>query len=199
MTLSTGLDTKASDATIACDLTQPDELCSVADLLLRKGPIAALVNCAGTFRRVRVDHPEAGSTLTDALNLHLLAPFQLSRALLPALRGGAIINVTSTGATRPCHEGSAYSISKAALGMLTQALAVELAPMGIRVNAVAPGEVDTSLTADDPHVKALVAKLPLKRRAQPEEIASAVVFLASPLATYVTGATLPVDGGFLLT
>jgi NAD(P)-dependent dehydrogenase (short-subunit alcohol dehydrogenase family) len=52
--------------------------------------------------------------------------------------------------------------------------------------------------ADDPHVKALVAKLPLKRRAQPEEIASAVVFLASPLATYVTGATLPVDGGFLL-
>ena len=131
--------------------------------------------------------------------MHLLAPFQLSRALLPALRGGAIVNVTSTGAVRPCHEGSAYSISKAALGMLTQAFAVELAPMGIRVNAVAPGEVDTSLTADDPHVKALVARLPVQRRAQPEEIASAVVFLASPLATYVTGATLPVDGGFLLT
>jgi NAD(P)-dependent dehydrogenase (short-subunit alcohol dehydrogenase family) len=194
----TGLDLVASSTTIRCDLTRPDELRAAAERLTKDGPIAALVNCAGAFRRVGINDAAAPCSLAQMLDLHLTGPFALARALTPALSGGAIVNITSTGALRPCHQGSAYSISKAALGMMTQSLALELARLGIRVNAVAPGEVDTDLTAGDSHVEALVARLPMRRRARPEEIAAAVVFLASPLAAYVTGVTLPVDGGFLL-
>jgi NAD(P)-dependent dehydrogenase (short-subunit alcohol dehydrogenase family) len=76
-------------------------------------------------------------------------------------------------------------------------LAVELTDYGIRVNAIAPGEVATALTEGDGHVERLVDRIPMRRRAQPEEIAAAVVFLASPLASYITGTMLAVDGGFM--
>lgn len=192
-----GIDRVPAPGILRCDLSDRAALQSAVQTVLAGGAVAALVNCAGSFRRVRSPDPDADGELDGALALQILAPFLLTRMLLPALRGGAVVNITSTSAERSSRDASAYSIGKAGLRMLTIALAAELAAERVRVNAVAPGEVETSLTAGDPGVDALIARIPMGRRAQPAEVAAAVVFLASPLASYVTGATLVVDGGFL--
>jgi NAD(P)-dependent dehydrogenase (short-subunit alcohol dehydrogenase family) len=192
-----GIDRADSPGILGCNLDDRAALQDVVATVMSGGPIAALVNCAGTFRRVRLPEPGAGGELDAALALHVVAPFLLVRSLLPALRNGAVVNITSTSAERSSRDASAYSIGKAGLRMLTIALAAELAAEGVRVNAVAPGEVETRLISGDPHVDALIARIPMGRRAHPAEVAAAVVFLASPLASYITGATLVVDGGFL--
>jgi NAD(P)-dependent dehydrogenase (short-subunit alcohol dehydrogenase family) len=192
-----GIDRDGAPGMLRCDLGDRTALQDVAQTVLSGGPIAALVNCAGSFRRVRLPDPDASGELDAALALQVVAPFLLTRILLPALRNGAVVNITSTSAERGTRDASAYSIGKAGLRMLTIALAAELAAEGVRVNAVAPGEVETSLTAGDPRVEAIIARIPMGRRAQPAEVAAAVVFLASPLASYITGATLAVDGDFL--
>jgi NAD(P)-dependent dehydrogenase (short-subunit alcohol dehydrogenase family) len=192
-----GLDRQAGAAILCCDLEDPGAREAAAAAIRAGGPVAAVVHCAGRFRRVPATDPGAGAELDAALALQVVAPFHLVRALVPVLRGGAVVTITSTSAVRTSRQASAYCIGKAGLEMLTRTLAAELAAEGIRVNAVAPGEVATSLTAGDALAEALVARIPLGRRALPEEVAAAVVFLASPLAAYVTGATLAVDGGFL--
>ncbi len=192
-----GIDRDDAPGMLRCDLADRASLQAAAETLLFRGPIAALVNCAGSFRRVRLPDAAAGDELDATLALQVVAPFLLMRALLPALRGGAVVNITSTSAERSSRDASAYCIGKAGLKMLTSSLAAELAAENVRVNAVAPGEVRTGLTEGDPLVEALVARIPLGRRADPAEIAAAAVFLASPLASYITGTTLVVDGGYL--
>lgn len=163
-----------------------------------KGPIAALINCAGVFRRMALTDTEAENEWDRALSINLTAPYLLTRALVPNLTGGAVVNVTSVRAETAAERASAYTVSKAGLAALTLSLADELAPLKIRANSVAPGDVDTAMGHGDPSVTAkLVARTPLKRMARPEEVAAACVFLASPLASHITGATLRVDGGFL--
>ena len=111
-----------------------------------------------------------------------------------AKTGGAVVNITSIAGHR-VHPfaGSAYSTSKAALTALTRELAADLANMGIRVNAVCPGEINTAILS--PGTEKLVERIPLRRLGSPEEVAAAFHFLASAEASYLTGAVLSVDGG----
>lgn len=127
------------------------------------------------------------------------------RALREQRTGGSIINVTSRLASIGVPTMGIYSASKGAILALTMAAAVELAPLGIRVNAVAPGMTNTPLYADwvaeqdDPAetVRRVASAIPLQRIAEPSDVAAAVAYFASPGASYVTGVSLPVDGGYL--
>jgi NAD(P)-dependent dehydrogenase (short-subunit alcohol dehydrogenase family) len=141
----------------------------------------------------------------QTLAVNLEAPFRLTQLLarewVPRTIAGAVVNIASIAGHVHFPLHAAYSISKAGLRALTAALALELAPHGIRVNAVAPGHVHTamSLVARDPRALAeRLREIPLARLATPEDIASVVVYLASPRAAYITGQTVTVDGGYTL-
>ncbi len=170
-----------------------------------------LVNAAGVLERHDfLAHPLEAWQRTLAVNL--LAPQRLSRAFARARieagavdseapTKGAIVNVCSTESFVAIPGHAAYTASKSALLLLTRAFALELAPHGVRVNAVAPGVTQTgmnaALRADAAQAAALLERVPLGRFATPEEQAAGICFLASPEASFITGATLPIDGGWL--
>ena len=128
--------------------------------------------------------------------INFFAPVFFSRACAPLLAavGGSIVNITSIAGSR-VHPfaGSAYSTSKAALTGLTRELAADLAHLGIRANAVCPGEINTAILS--PGTEALVERIPLKRLGSPEEVSAAIFYLCSEQASYITGAEIPVNGG----
>jgi NAD(P)-dependent dehydrogenase (short-subunit alcohol dehydrogenase family) len=132
----------------------------------------------------------------EVFAINLLSPVFFARALAKRLQSGegAIVNVTSIAGHR-VHPfaGSAYSTSKAALWALTRELAADLAPLGIRVNAVCPGEINTAILS--PGTDQLVSRIPLRRLGSPAEVAAVIYYLCSPGASYVTGAEIPVNGG----
>ncbi|MBI3515252.1 MAG: SDR family oxidoreductase [Proteobacteria bacterium] len=132
----------------------------------------------------------------DVFELNFFAPLMLARGLAAPLAKakGAIVNVTSIAghAVHP-FAGSAYSTSKAALSALTREMAVEFADIGVRVNAIAPGEIETAMLS--PETEVLIPRIPLHRLGQPEDVASAIFYLCSPEAAYVTGTELFVTGG----
>ena len=165
------------------------------------GEVDILVNSAGILVREGIDSPRAHQVVRRVMDVNLHGTFNATHAFLPALRAtrGCIVNIASGAAFRG-HAGSAgYSASKGAVKMLTQSLARDLGPDGIRVNAIAPGVIDTPMTestrSDAERLAGFVRGIPLGRIGQPEEIAGVAVFLASAMASFVDGTTLLVDGG----
>jgi glucose 1-dehydrogenase len=160
------------------------------------GRIDALVNNAGTTVRKPALELDAES-FDQIFSVDVRGAFLLSTAAARRMRdqgGGSIVNITSVHEHVPRPGFSLYSGAKAALGMITRGLALELAEDGIRVNAVAPGAIATDRNTESDE---LVARIPYQRMGRPEEVAAVVSFLASDEASYVTGASYVVDGGFV--
>jgi NAD(P)-dependent dehydrogenase (short-subunit alcohol dehydrogenase family) len=185
------------------DLTRlPGAADVVDDLAEALGGIGVLVNCAGTGTATPV--VDTGwEQWRQVLSVDLDGPFlcaqRAARRMIAAGRGGRIINITSVHETAPRVGAGAYCAAKGGLGLLTKVMAQELGEHGITVNAVAPGEIATAMTGQedvDPHTQRRPG-VPLGRPGDAREIAAVVAFLASPQASYVTGASWPVDGGML--
>lgn len=168
------------------------------------GPLDIVVNNAG------VAHTTPALDLTEddwqrVLDTNLSGAFRVTRgaarALRDAKRGGAIVNVASVLGYRVAKQIPAYVAAKAGLIRLTEALALELAPLGIRVNALAPGYVETDLNRDFLHSAAgetMVKRVPLRRFGMPADLDGALLLLASDAGRYMTGTTIVVDGGHML-
>ncbi|WP_447922579.1 SDR family NAD(P)-dependent oxidoreductase [Achromobacter aegrifaciens] len=186
------------------DVTDPEACAAVAaQVQLEVGPIDVLVNNAGILIREGIDSPRAAENWRRVLDVNLNGSFNMIHAFLGALRAtrGVIINVGSIASFAGVGATLGYSPSKGGVKMLTQAMARDLASDGIRVNAIAPGVIETPMTQytrDDPSRLAnFMQRIPLGRVGQPEDLVGPAVFLASPMARYVTGVSLPVDGGYL--
>ncbi len=194
----------------AGDYADPATILRLDELIRQKwGRLDALINCAGVFRTADViadplDEWRASfdTMVNGALHLSRLAAGYMTH-------GGRIVHITSIHGERAERGASAYSMAKAAINQLCRALALELADRNILVNAVAPGFVDTPMSVVN-GVNELQSEwfrrnyveghhLPLRRAAQPEEIAGVAFFLAGPDATYITGQVLVVDGGLTIT
>lgn len=158
-----------------------------------------LVNCAAITRRGEEMAPDF---FDHVLDVNLTGSFRAALALHPALKaaGGTVINIASMYARFGSPRNPAYGASKAGVEQLTKSLAIAWAPDGIRVNAIAPGFIVTEQSArarqDPDFVKGIEARTPLGRWGQPSDIAGAALFLASREAAFITGACLPVDGGY---
>ena len=189
---------------IQIDLSDDDSLAAgIAEMRSRLGGAAlhALVNNAAIspkndegLRLGSIDTPPA--VWQQVLKVNLVAPVLLAQGLRDNLEQGkgGIVNVTSIAGSR-VHKfaGSAYACSKAALATLTREMASDFGRFGIKVNAIAPGEIDTSILS--PGTEELIASIPLGRLGTPEEVASMIYFLCSEQARYVTGAEIHVNGG----
>lgn len=190
---------------VPVDLTDAVALAAAVEAA---GDADGLVNCAGIYP-VTSSLDMAVEEWDRVLSLNLRAPFLISRAFakqrIARQQGGAIVNISSTASVLARPGIAHYGASKAALNQLTRVLAVELAPHGIRVNAVLPGVIETetvtaSLTTPESvaEMEAKKARIPMGRLGTPEEIADLVVFLLSDESAYSTGGLFTADGGFSL-
>ena len=197
-----GLASPDTTMALHCDVSDADAVAAATAMMSRRfGRLDALVNNAG----IAVFAPLLETSDADfrrVLEVNLTGPFLCTKAAAPLMRehgGGAVVNITSISAVRASTLRSAYGTSKAGLAHLTKQLAVELASLGIRVNGVAPGPVETAM-AKQVHTPEIRADyhdaIPLNRYGLEEELAEAVFFLCSDRASYITGQILAVDGGF---
>jgi len=192
------------DVTLAltCDVADAEGVARAVDAVAKKfGRLDALVNNAG----IAIFKPILDITYEDwarVLAVNLTGPFLCTQAAAPLMRdsgGGAIVNITSISGLRASTLRTAYGTSKAGLAHLTKQQAVELASLGIRVNAVAPGPVDTAMAkaVHTPEIRAdYHDHMPLNRYGLESELAEAIFFLCSERSSYITGQVLAVDGGF---
>ncbi|MCK1721288.1 SDR family oxidoreductase [Bradyrhizobium sp. 141] len=167
----------------------------------RYGMVSVLINNAGVFEFGPIDGERSSENWDRLMGVNLTGAFELTKAFLEPLKAckGCVVNVSSVVAFTSSFGHVGYTTSKGGMRSLTQAMCRELAPFGIRVNAVAPGFIDTPMgPKSDPAMAQWIGwHCPLGRYGFPGEIAWPVVFLASSAASYVSGVTLPVDGGYL--
>lgn len=195
--------------TCAADVTAPDAPARIVEAALAAfGKIEIMVNSAGIIAMGTLERT-SDEDWDRMLDVNLRAPFRLMRAAAPHLarRKGAIVNVSSVAALRVFPGLLSYCVSKAGLDQLTRCAAIEMAPQGVRVNAVDPGVVVTDLhlrsgmTRDtyDAFLERSRETHPIGRTGRPEEIAELILFLASERSGWITGETLAIDGGRHLT
>ena len=188
---------------IQIDLADPKKTIEAIETIKSKinGRLDALVNNAGISPK-----GEGGKRLTtldtdlrtwgQVFHVNFFAPVILARGLQDELvaAGGAVVNVTSiVGSRVHPFAGAAYATSKAALAALTREMAHDFGPLGVRVNAIAPGEVETAILS--PGTDKIVQTLPLRRLGQPKEVAEAIWFLCSAQSSYITGTEIQINGG----
>jgi NAD(P)-dependent dehydrogenase (short-subunit alcohol dehydrogenase family) len=191
----------------ACHTGKPDDVRGlVASVVAAFGKVDILVNNAATNPHfgplMTADDAAFDKTIEVNLKGYFYASREVARHLVDRGANGAIINVTSVAGLTAAPLQGVYGMTKAAVVSMTQTMAVELATCGIRVNAIAPGLVDTRFAAAIVHNKDLaervIGRTPLGRYAAPDEIAGAVLYLASDAASFTTGQTLVVDGGMTI-
>lgn len=191
-----------------CDVRSRDSIAAAVDAAMRRfGRIDILANVAGIYPSAALQESDDGF-IDEIFDVNVKGVMRTCRAVLPhmlAQGGGSIVNVSSGAARKGLRGLTAYAASKGAVEAFTRALAVEAAPT-VRVNVVAPGvtgspKVRAGLTGDrgPTSIEGASRGTPLKRIAEPEEIADAIVFLASDQASFITGETLSVNGGSLMT
>lgn len=190
---------------LVADVTDEGQTAEVFRQTMKQyGRIDSVVTCAG----VEVGAPTLDldvDTLRKVIEVNLVGSFLTAQAAAQAMkdtgRGGSIVLIGSINSHMAFPGSTAYSASKGGVLMLGRALAVDLAPFGIRVNVIGPGVTNTPMSgaslADPDRRAALMSRVPLGRPAEPEEIAEVAVFLTSKAASYITGAFIPVDGGWL--
>ena len=191
------------DNHIEIDLASPDKTIAALERIKAKldGRLDALVNNAGISPKL----PGGGRMNTletdlrswgQVFHVNFFAPIVLARGLMAELSAakGAVVNVTSIAGER-VHPfaGAAYATSKAALSALTREMAHDFGPLGVRVNAIAPGEIDTAILS--PGTDKIVDQLPLRRLGLPGEVADAIWFLCSPQSSYISGTEVQINGG----
>jgi NAD(P)-dependent dehydrogenase (short-subunit alcohol dehydrogenase family) len=188
----------------ALDVTDKAACAKIAgEAVNAAGPISILVNNAGVMPPHTIDSPNLDQAWDLTMQVNVNGTLNITLALLSTLREtrGSIINISSTGAFIAPGLPIAYCASKASIKMITQSLAGQLGKDGVRVNAIAPGMIKTELSRasrENPDRMAfLMARIPLKRIGEPEDLVGPVVFLASKMSDYVTGTTLVLDGGLL--
>ena len=197
-------DLNAGDGGMACDITNPEQCEAVAEAAVKQfGRLDGVVNCAGLSK------PHDSISLPPAdwarmVDVQLNGAFYFAQACAKRMMesGGAIVFITSTNAEAAFPRRAAYCCAKAGVAMLTKVLAIEWAEKGIRVNAVGPAYVATEMTqrniaAGNVNEAQIKARIPLGRLAQPADVADAVCFLLSEKASFITGHSLYVDGGWL--
>ncbi|HVP36410.1 MAG TPA: glucose 1-dehydrogenase [Terriglobales bacterium] len=186
------------------DVSSKSQCDRMVDFTLKKfGRIDILVNNAGIWKYAPIDKM-TDSRLKETLSLNLEGVFYLTTRVVPIMKkrgSGNIINISSTAGQRGESKHSHYAATKGAVQSLTKSLSTELAPYHIRVNCVAPGWVDTDMSHSSligKDRKWILDQIPLGRAAEPEEIAGAILFLASDLSTFITGEIINVNGGAVL-
>lgn len=193
---------------VACHTGKPDQVTALfAAAAAAFGPVHGLVNNAATnpYFGATLDTPDAALDKTIEVNLkgYFYCIRELVRLARAAQHPAAVVNIASIMGMRAAPLQGIYGMTKAAVISLTQTLAFELGGSGVRVNAIAPGLVETKFAAallTNPTLRQhIVGRTPLARHAQPEEIAGAAVYLLSEAASFVTGTVLTVDGGFTAT
>jgi NAD(P)-dependent dehydrogenase (short-subunit alcohol dehydrogenase family) len=191
---------------IECHVGKPDDINRMVELAEKElGPIDILVNNAATNvaqgPSLQIDEGQ----FDKMIEVNLKSTFRLVNRIAPRMcerGGGVIINIASVSGIKPQYHGLLYSMTKAALIMMTKSYAQELGPQGVRVNAIAPGLVQTVLSEyywkDEERRSHFMNRQPLRHLGQPQEIAEVALHLASSASSYITGQTIVVDGGMLV-